>query len=151
MRRLFLSLTLVTLVAACGGAAGSGGYAAQPDPPQHHDPTAAPPRAAASPYDGVTFEDPGINPITDPDEDRESTFAMDVDTASYGIAQRFAADGNTPAPDSVRVEEWVNAFDHDYPAPDDDTFAIHVDGGPTPFLDEGELLVRIGIKARESS
>jgi Ca-activated chloride channel family protein len=151
MRKLLRSLALVALVAGCGGTAtGSGGYATQPDPPQHHDPTAAP-RPAGSPYDGVTFDDPGINPITDPDEDRESTFAMDVDTASYGIAQRFAADGFTPDPDSVRVEEWVNAFDHDYRAPDDDTFAVHVDGGETPFLDEDEVLLRIGIKARESS
>jgi Ca-activated chloride channel family protein len=151
MRKLFRSLALVALVAGCGGSAsGSGGYAAQPDPPQYHDP-AAPPRAAASPYDGVTFEDPGINPITDPDDDRESTFAMDVDTASYGIARRFAADGFRPDPSSVRVEEWVNAFDHGYPDPEDGTFAVHVDGGPTPFLERGELLLRIGIQARASS
>jgi Ca-activated chloride channel family protein len=151
MRRLFLSLALATLVAgACGSATSSRGYNAAPPDPQHHNPTAAP-RAVASPYDGVTYEDPGTNPITDTDEDRESTFAMDVDTASYGIAQRYASDGYAPEPDSVRVEEWVNAFDQDYAAPEEGTFAVHVDGGPTPFLDEGELLLRIGIKARESS
>jgi len=151
MRRLFLSLALVALVAgACGSAASSGGYNAAPPDPQHRNPTAEP-RAAASPYDGVTYDDPGINPITDTDEDRESTFAMDVDTASYGIAQRYAADGFTPEPDSVRIEEWVNAFEQDYAAPEGETFAVHVDGGPSPFLDDGELLLRIGVKARESS
>jgi Ca-activated chloride channel family protein len=151
MRTLLCSLALVALIAGCGASSsGSGGNAAQPDPPQHHDPTAAP-RSAASPYDGVTFDDPGINPITDPDEDRESTFAMDVDTASYGIAQRFAADGFTPDPASIRVEEWVNAFDHGYPAPDEGTFAVHVEGGPSPFLDEDEILLRIGIQAGETS
>lgn len=150
MRKLLLSLVAVALIGgACGSAASPGGYGSQPDP-QHHDPT-APPRPAASPYDGVTFDDPGINPITDTDEDRDSTFAMDVDTASYTIARRFAADGNIPDPASVRVEEWVNAFDQAYPAPDDDTFAVFVDGGPSPFIDESELLLRIGIKARESS
>ena len=76
---------------------------------------------------------------------------MDVDTASYTIAQRYVADGNAPDPASVRVEEWVNAFDQDYPAPDDATFAVHVDGAPTPFADQGHVLLRIGIKARESS
>jgi Ca-activated chloride channel family protein len=150
MRKLLLSLVLVALVAgACGSASTSGGYVSPPDP-QHHNPT-APPAPAASPYGGVTFDDPGINPITDTDEDRDSTFAMDVDTASYLIAQRFAADGNRPDPDSVRVEEWVNAFDQAYAAPDDGTFAVHVDGGPSPFLSEDEFLLRIGIKARESS
>jgi Ca-activated chloride channel family protein len=150
MRKLLLSLSLVALVAgACGSAATSGGYNSVPDP-QHQNPTQAP-AVAASPYDGVTFDDPGINPITDTDEDRDSTFAMDVDTASYLLAQRFAEDGNVPDPASVRVEEWVNAFDQDYAAPDNETFAIHVDGGPSPFLDRDELLLRIGIKARESS
>jgi len=150
MRKLLLSLALVTLLAAaCGGASTSGGYLSPPDP-QHHNPT-APPAPAASPYGGVTFEDPGINPITDTDEDRDSTFAMDVDTASYLIAQRFADDGNLPDPASVRVEEWVNAFDQAYAPPDEGTFAVQVDGGPSPFLDQDELLLRIGIKARESS
>jgi Ca-activated chloride channel family protein len=150
MRKLLLSLAAVALIGgACGSAASSDGYGSPPDP-QHHNPT-APPRPAASPYDGVTFDDPGINPITDTDEDRDSTFAMDVDTASYAIARRFAADGNVPDPASVRIEEWVNAFDQAYPAPDDDTFAVFVDGGPSPFIDESELLLRIGIKARETS
>jgi len=150
MRKLLLSLALVSLVAgACGGASQRGGYTSPPDP-QHHNPT-APSVPAASPYDGVTFDDPGINPITDTDEDRDSTFAMDVDTASYLIARRFADDGNLPDPASVRVEEWINAFDQAYAPPDDETFAIHVDGGPSPFLGQDELLLRIGIKARASS
>ncbi len=151
MRKLLLSLALVTLVAgACGSSTSQrGGYTSPPDP-QHRNPT-APPAPAASPYGGVTFDDPGINPITDTDEDRDSTFAMDVDTASYLIARRFADDGFLPDPASVRVEEWVNAFDQAYAPPDEGTFAIHVDGGPSPFLAEDELLLRIGIKARESS
>jgi Ca-activated chloride channel family protein len=153
MRKLLLSLVAVALVGgACGSSSSSSGYVSPPDPPdpQHHDRT-SPPRPAASPYDGTTFQDPGINPITDTDEDRDSTFAMDVDAASYGIARRFAADGNVPDPASVRVEEWVNAFDQAYPAPGDETFAVFVDGAPSPFIDDRELLLRIGIKARETS
>lgn len=149
MRKLLLSLVTVAFVGgACGSASTSGGYGSPPNP-QHHDPTT--PRPEASRYEGTTFDDPGINPITDTDEDRDSTFAMDVDTASYGIALRFAADGNVPDPASVRVEEWVNAFDQDYPAPEGETFAVFVDGGPSPFIDDRELLLRIGIKARETS
>ena len=76
---------------------------------------------------------------------------MDVDTASYTIAQRYVADGNIPDPASIRVEEWVNAFDQGYPAPEDATFAVTVDGAPTPFANQGHVLLRIGIKAREST
>ena len=118
-----------------------------PDP-GHHQPTAAPARPEATPYGGVTYEDPGANPFVDPDEDGVSTFALDIDTASYTIAQRYIGDGNRPDPASVRVEEWVNAFDQGYRAPSDDDFAIIVDGGPTPFVEDDEVLVRIGLQAR---
>ena len=37
-------------------------------------------------------------------------------------------DGNRPDPDSVRVEEFVNYFDQEYPQPRRDAFGIHVDG-----------------------
>ena len=152
MRKPLLSLAAVALlVAACGSAGSpSGGYVRPPDP-QHHQPTAPPRGAPVSPYDGVTYEDPGHNPTTDTVEDNVSTFAMDVDTASYTIAQRYVADGNAPDPASVRVEEWVNAFDQGYAAPRQGTFAVHVDGAPTPFIDQDQVLLRVGIKARESS
>jgi Ca-activated chloride channel homolog len=153
MRKPLLSLASVALVlAACSGSAtSSGGSVGQPPPPDHHEPTFIPPIVAASPYDGVTYQDPGRNPTTDTDEDQVSTFAMDVDTASYTIAQRYVADGNAPDPASVRVEEWVNAFDQDYPAPGDATFAVHVDGAPSPFIAARDILLRVGIQARESS
>ena len=153
MRKPLLSLASVALVlAACGSSASSnGGAAAQPPPPAHHQPTYPPPAPAASAYGGVTYQDPGTNPVTDPTEDRVSTFAMDVDTASYAIAQRYVADGNTPDPASVRTEEWVNAFDQGYPAPDDATFGIHIDGAPSPFLASRDVLLRVGIQARDSS
>ncbi len=151
MRKRLLSVAAVALVAtACGSSAtsSSGGYVQPPDP-GHHQPTSPPYQPAPSPYDGVTFDDPGTNPVTDTDEDRVSTFAMDVDTASYTIAQRFVEDGNLPDPASIRVEEWVNAFDQGYEAPSQGTFAVHVDGASTPFGGQGEVLLRIGIKARE--
>src|SRR6185503_7616268 len=49
------------------------------------------------------------------------------------------------------VEEFVNYFDQGYAAPEDDAFAIHADGGPTPFLAADETLLRIGIKARDGT
>lgn len=151
MRTPLLSLAAVALVAsACGGSAGSDSYGGSSSAPGHHQP----PRdwrdqPAPTPYDGVTFDDPGVNPYVDPVEDRVSTFALDVDTASYTIAQRFIDDGYRPDPASVRPEEWINAFDQGYRPPLDDTFAIVADGGPTPFTDRDEVLLRIGLQARD--
>jgi len=156
MRKPLLSLGLVAVLAAgCATAAAptspNGGYV---PPPEHHQPPAccesAPSFAAPpTPYDGVTFADPGTNPFIDPGVDNQSTFGLDIDTASYTVARRFIDDGNLPDPASVRVEEFVNYFDQGYAPPEDDAFAIHADGGPTPFLAPDETLLRIGVKARD--
>jgi Ca-activated chloride channel family protein len=152
MRKPLLSLAVVALIAsACDSSAttmpyGGGG----PIDPGHHQYTQAPPPQgpAATPYGGVTYQDPGTNPYVDPARDDQSTFGLDVDTASYTIAQRYVHDGNQPDPASIRVEEWVNAFAQDYAAPEEDAFAIHADGGPTPFTAEDEVLLRVGLQAR---
>jgi Ca-activated chloride channel family protein len=153
MRTPILSLAvLALLVAGCAGSSSSGvaGAPGASSAPEHHLPTAAPwPAPESTPYGGVTYEDPGVNPYVDPDEDQVSTFALDVDTASYTIAQRYVDDGNRPDPASVRVEEWVNAFAQGYQGPDDETFAILADGGPTPFTEPDEILLRIGLQARD--
>lgn len=90
-----------------------------------------------------------MNPFVDPLRDPFSTFAVDVDTASYGVTRRFLHDGFMPDRDSVRLEEFVNSFDYGYEPPTDSAFAIHVDGGPTPFTPIRSVLLRIGIQARE--
>ena len=46
--------------------------------------------------------------------------------------------------ESVRPEEYVNAFDYDYDAPRDG-LDISVDGGPSPF-DDDNVLVRVGVQ-----
>ena len=84
-------------------------------------------------YDLTFFRHYGVNPFIDTEDDHLSTFAIDVDTASYTVARRFLDDGNLPDPDSVRVEEFVNFFDQGYETPTDDAFAIHVEGAPSPF------------------
>ena len=103
----------------------------------------------AAPYDLTFFEHSGVNPFIDTEDDRLSTFAIDVDTASYTVARRFVRDGNLPDPASVRVEEFVNFFDHDYAPPTRDPFAIHMEGSPSPFGGENHWLMRVGLQARE--
>jgi Ca-activated chloride channel family protein len=101
------------------------------------------------PYGDNFFRSTGTNPFVDTEEDRLSTFGLDVDTASYTVARRYLEDGNLPDPDSVRVEEFVNFFDYGDPAPARDDFALKAEGAPTPFAGPGYRLLRFNVKARE--
>jgi len=83
--------------------------------------------------------------------DQTSTFALDVDTASYTITRRAIFDGQLPPASSVRVEEFVNAFEQDYQPPERDTFAIYADGAPHELVDDDTYILRIGIAGREVS
>ena len=117
-----------------------------PSPPPPPPPPREPPAASAAPPIDNSFEDAGVNPYLDPARDPLSTFAMDVDTASYSVARRYIEDGRLPPFEAVRLEEFVNAFDYGYAPPRQGAFAVHVDGGPTPFSGRS-LLVRVGIQS----
>lgn len=109
-------------------------------------PTLAPPND--EPYADVFFDNYGVNPVIDTEDDHLSTFAMDVDTASYTVMRRYLRDGHLPDKDSVRVEEYINYFRQDYtpPAEDEGAFAIHLDGAPAPFGEANYHLLRVGIQ-----
>ena len=92
------------------------------------------------------FEDYGVNPFVDTSEDNLSTFALDVDTASYSVARRYVQGGNLPPEEAVRVEEFVNYFDQGYNPPSDAAFSIYADGAPSPFHQDGTHFLRVGIQ-----
>ena len=100
------------------------------------------------PYIDNFFENYGVNPFIDTEDDHYSTFALDVDTGSYTIARRYVTDGNIPPEDAVRVEEFVNYFNQDYAyPPEGQAFAIYLDGAPTPWGEtERYQMMRVGIK-----
>jgi Ca-activated chloride channel family protein len=78
-----------------------------------------------------------------------STFSADVDTASYANTRRFLRDGQLPPKDAVRIEELVNYFHYDLPAPPKgQPFSITTEVGPSPWNAKFQL-VRIGLKAPE--
>ena len=91
------------------------------------------------------FQFYGYRQFIEADQDPLSTFALDVDTGSYTVARRWLDEGVMPPPESVRVEEFVNAFDYDYEVPRRG-LEISVDGGPSPF-DRHNMLVRVGVQA----
>jgi len=76
-----------------------------------------------------------------------TTFAIDVDRASFAIVRRFLSSGLKPPPNAVRVEEMLNYFTYSYPQPRD---------ASTPFSVTTEVagcawnaknrLVRIGVQ-----
>ena len=101
------------------------------------------------PTEDNTFVDAGTSGFVDPRQDPLSTFALDVDTGSYGVARSLLDQGYRPPPASVRVEEWVNAMEYDDPAPTDADLGVLAESGLAPGLDDGTQLVRVGVSARE--
>ena len=92
------------------------------------------------------FKEYGVNPFTDTYEDHLSTFALDVDTASYTVMRRYINDGSLPPADSVRIEEFVNYFNMNYPTPPEVAFGIYADGAPSPYHTDGAQILRIGVQ-----
>ncbi|HZG84584.1 vWA domain-containing protein [Paenibacillus sp.] len=131
---------------AAGSTAAADVASSEPAPPAYGKSMPAPPNGEA--YDDMYFDHAGTNPFIATEEDPLSTFAVDVDTGSYAIVRNYIEGGALPPEDAVRVEEFVNYFEPGYPAPKDQTFAIHADGGSSPF-GEGYELLRIGIKGKE--
>ena len=109
-----------------------GFFAPEPAPDAEDDSTA-------------NFADYGVRPFVDTERDPLSTFALDVDTASYSVARQWLESGSMPPPEAVRVEEFVNSFDYDYEAPGEG-LAVQADAGPSPF-DPGNVILRLGVQA----
>ncbi len=77
-----------------------------------------------------------------------STFSIDVDRASYSNIRRFISGGERPPIDAVRIEEMVNYFTYDYPAPrGEHPFAVVTDVARAPWNPDHRL-VRIGIQGK---
>ncbi|MFT5193870.1 MAG: Ca-activated chloride channel family protein [Candidatus Promineifilaceae bacterium] len=95
----------------------------------------------------MIFEDVGTNPFIDTRDDNLSTFAIDVDTGSYTVMRRYLNDGLLPPSEAVRVEEFVNFFDHQYPIPQTGAFGIHLEAAPAPYGEsESYHLLRVGVQ-----
>lgn len=99
---------------------------------------------------GMVSTPPVVNPFTIVAHDPLSTFAADVDTASYDLFVRDIGAGHLPDPATVRTEEYVNYFSYAYPPPvadAKDPFSISLAAAPTVFAD-GTTTLRIGIQGK---
>ena len=103
---------------------------------------ATPPATSFQDYQRARFV-PTVN-------DAVSTFSLDTDRTSYHLALNWAQSGYEVEPDSVRAEEWINAFNYRYDPPlRNDSFAITTDVVRHP-LDSSQHLARIAFQAPEA-
>jgi Ca-activated chloride channel homolog len=138
MRRSLLALTPI-LLAACGAER----YADMATPSRATSIAAAPSEAPGT----EQYTDYGVNPETLATKDHLSTFAIDVDTASYTISRRKIREGSLPPFQAVRAEEYINFFDYGYAPPTSGPFAVDVAAAPSPFA-QGHEIVRVGIQGK---
>ncbi|MBC9725154.1 VWA domain-containing protein [Streptomyces sp. TRM68367] len=144
LRGALLALTAAggLLLTACG--AGDSGNARSEAAYDSGGRTA--PLPAPDGYGGEQRGDGDSREVAPEEPDHLSTFALDVDTASYGYARRALADGQRPAPSTIRPEEFVNSFRQDYDRPDGNGFTVTLDGARTD--DKDWSLVRVGLATR---
>lgn len=93
------------------------------------------------------YRDWGKNPWIEAARDSLSTFAADVDTASFTIARRKLTEAQLPPPAAVRVEEFVNFFRYDVPAPVDGAFSVVAEAAPSPLI-PGRHVLRVSVATR---
>jgi Ca-activated chloride channel family protein len=92
----------------------------------------------------------GDNPFVVTRNDGLSTFAADVDSASFTLARRMLREGMLPQRAQIRTEEFVNYAKPDLAAPTEDAFAVHAELSPSPFGGrEDRWLMRVGVRAKD--
>ncbi|MBC7401486.1 MAG: von Willebrand factor type A domain-containing protein [Mucilaginibacter sp.] len=88
------------------------------------------------------------NQFVDPKATPLSTFAVDVDAASYANVRRFINAGQLPPKNAVRIEEMINYFKYNLPEPTSgEPVAIQTEVAAAPWNPQHQL-VRIGLKAK---
>ena len=78
-----------------------------------------------------------------------STFSIDVDAASYSNVRRFLNQGKLPPAGAVRIEEMINYFHYDYPAPEDELpFSVNTEIADCPWNNDNKLVL-VGLQGKK--
>ncbi|MDO5113792.1 MAG: von Willebrand factor type A domain-containing protein [Planctomycetia bacterium] len=92
------------------------------------------------------------NGFQNPAEVPFSTFGIDVDTASYTVARQYLTEQKVlPPPEAIRVEEFLQYFDYDFPQPQPEEkcpIATTVEIHPHPWQD-GLLMAQVSLQGRK--
>ena len=98
-----------------------------------------------------TYKEIKENPFVAVAQQPVTTFSADVDRAAYANVRRIIGYGQIPPKDAVRIEEMVNYFDYDYPAPEEGSASplrVSPELAPAPW-NPNHLLLRIGLQAKK--
>ncbi len=98
-------------------------------------------------FDAMFFKNYGVNPFVDTEDDHFSTFAIDVDDASFIMTRSYLERGEIPPDEAVRVEEFVNHFKYNYKSPRVEPFSVEFEGAPSKF-GQNSYLLRFGIQGK---
>ena len=167
MKRYFTTISLLLvgmlLLGACGSMSSATSSAPAmearseapraPAPPPRSAPSQPTTSEKAQPQPQIagatTFKDYPRATFVSTVRDAISTFSLDTDRTSFHLALNWARNSFRVEPDSVRAEEWVNAFNYDYAFPlREDSFAITSDVVPHP-LDSELHIARISFQAAD--
>ena len=78
-----------------------------------------------------------------------STFSIDVDAASYSNVRRFLNTGQLPPAGAVRIEEMINYFHYEYPAPkEDEPFSVNTEISDCPWNKDNKLVL-VGLQGKK--
>lgn len=128
---------------AASGAADSGGPSLPPNVS-----TTRPSTPPPSPGQGNEFIEYGVGGAVQTAADPLSTFALDVDTGSFGASYELVRQGQAIPSAAVRPEEWINAFEYgDAPAQAGEGLTVTAEAAPDAA--GTHHLVRINVAGEE--
>jgi Ca-activated chloride channel family protein len=101
---------------------------------------ASSPRRQAQTTREIPFQSAATSPL--------STFPLKPGNTSYPQVRRAIQEGQLPSPDAVRLDELLNYFSYNQPAPaGSDPVSAHVEVADSPWSPDHRL-VKIGVQAR---
>ena len=86
--------------------------------------------------------------LVDTKVQRASEYSLDVDPSGYARIRAQILESELPPPDSVHIEELINAFTYNYAEQAGKAaFSTNIESGLAPW-NEDHLLIRVGIRAQ---